>query len=279
MENINNIDEICVDVIMSVFNAEKTISEAIDSMLNQTHHKIRLIICNDASTDGTNRILEKYKKNYPDKIILIENKTNKRLAYSLNKCLELVESPYVARMDGDDISEPQRIEKQLSFMKMHPEYDVVGTGMISFTEDNPALQEKHPVINPDRYTLRNQVPYHHATILAKTSMYQRLGGYTVAERTKTGQDYDMWFRFYAAGMKGANIDEPLYKVREDVNTFKRRTFQYRFNEYKTTLFGYKLLHYPLLWYIKPTLALAKGLVPPKLAFKLMKLVSKNERQV
>ena len=62
LKNINNIDEICVDVIMSVYNAEKTISEAIDSMLNQTHHKVRLIICNDASTDGTYSILEKYKQ-------------------------------------------------------------------------------------------------------------------------------------------------------------------------------------------------------------------------
>ncbi len=68
--------------------------------------------------------------------------------------------------------------------------------------------------------------------------------------------------FMQQGMKGANIDEPLYKVREDVNTFKRRTFQYRFNEYKTTLFGYKLLHYPMLWYIKPTLAGLQRLSTP-----------------
>ncbi len=76
------------------------------------------------------------------------------------------------------------------------------TGMVSFTEDNLALQEKHPVMNPTVIRFESSAVPSHVTILAKTSMYRRLGGYTVAERTKTGQDYDMWFRFYAAGDEG-----------------------------------------------------------------------------
>ena len=266
-----------IDVIMSVYNCEDTLREAIDSILNQTYSNIRMIICNDASTDNTQMILDEYLKEYPEKIICLKNDETKRLAYSLNYCLQFADAEYIGRMDGDDISEKTRFEKQIAFLKQHPEYSVVGTGMGMFTDRPDVFWEKHPVIDPDRYTLKNCVPFNHATILAKAEMYRVLGGYTVSERTKTGQDYDLWFRFYSKGFAGQNIDLPLYFCRETLGTFRRRSFKYRWNEYKTTLYGFKLLKYPFKWYLKPTLGLLKGLVPAKILYYRSKQKNKTLR--
>lgn len=261
-----------IDIIMSVYNAEKTLSQAIDSILGQTYKNIRLIICNDCSTDESQKILDNYSIRYPEKFLIIKNEKNMRLAYSLNKCLEYVNTEFVARMDADDISTPQRIEKQLEFLKLHKQFMVVGTGMGIFYDDPCNYTIRHPVIKPNRYTLRKTVPFAHATILARTEMYHKLDGYTVAERTITGQDYDMWFRFYQAGMEGANIDEPLYLCREDINTYKRRLFRYRWNEFKTAIIGYHNLDYPLYWYWEPTIQLLKGLIPARLVY----IINKNK---
>ena len=95
-------------------------------------------------------------------------------------------------------------------------------------------------------------------------MYDILGGYTVLPRTVRGQDRDLWFRFFAAGYKGMNMQEPLYLVREDVEAIKRRTFKDRWISFQTEIYGYKLLKYPVHWYIMPVVRLLKALVPQKL---------------
>ena len=94
------------------------------------------------------------------------------------------------------------------------------------------------------------------------SVYEAVGGYTVAERTKRAQDYDLWFKFYSKGFNGYNIQEPLYLVRDDEAAVRRRTFRVRWNALKTTFVGYKLLNYPKWWLIRPTLnVFVKSAVP------------------
>ena len=119
-----------VSVIMATYNCADTVEKAIDSILAQTYENWVMIICDDGSTDHTLEILNRYKVQYPDKFVIIRNETNQKLPYSLNHCLEYVETDLVARMDGDDWSTPDRFEKQVSFLKEHPEYDLVGTGVI-----------------------------------------------------------------------------------------------------------------------------------------------------
>ena len=102
-----------VSIIMGIYNCQDTLPEAIDSILEQTYTNWELILCDDCSTDNTYSIAEQYKNKYPEKIILIRNSENKKLAFTLNHCLEYATGEYVARMDGDDISAPNRFEKQL----------------------------------------------------------------------------------------------------------------------------------------------------------------------
>lgn len=252
-----------ISVIMGIYNCAETLPLAIDSILAQTYPNWELILCDDASTDDTYAVAKSYAERYPDRIILIQNESNRQLAYSLNHCLQYATGRYVARMDGDDACREDRFSKQLAFLKEHSELQLCGTAMQRFNEEG--LHDIVYAVNkPDYYTLRSRVPFHHATILTYKEVYDRLGGYTVSERTKRAQDYDLWFRFYHAGFQGDSLREPLYLVREDAAAIRRRTFKVRWNALKTTRYGFRLLNYPKHWIIRPTVSMViKSLTPYK----------------
>lgn len=251
-----------ISILMGIYNCAPTLKEAIDSILAQTYSNWELILCDDCSTDNTYEIAKQYQQQCPDKIILLKNEKNSRLAFTLNHCLEVATGDYVARMDGDDISVPERFEKQVAFLKKHLDIVLVGTAMQRFSDDGSlgaiAYCEEFP--NKDTPYKKGLV-FNHATIMAYRSVYNELGGYTVSPRTVRGQDRDLWYRFLAAGYKGANLQEPLYMVREDENAIKRRSAKVRWNSYKTEIIGYKRLNYKWYRFIKPTLKLSKILVP------------------
>lgn len=250
-----------VSIIMSVYNCEKTLEQAIDSIIAQTYTNWEFIICNDCCTDGTQDILESYRCRMPDKFILIKNEKNMRLAYSLNQCLKYATGIYVARMDGDDYCAPDRFERQIQFLESHPEYDLVGTSMRRFNHEGLADSVTKPM-QVDKYSMRNIIPFNHATIMTYSRVYEKLKGYVVSERTNRAQDYDLWFRFFHLGLSGYNLQEDLYFVREDMNAIRRRTFRVRWNAFKTTRIGFRLLGFPRRWLIKPFLSmLTKSMVP------------------
>lgn len=240
-----------ISIVMGVYNCSETIDAAIESILKQTYENWEFIICDDCSTDNTFKIIQNYKKKFPDKFIILKNKTNSKLAYSLNHCLKYATGTYIARMDGDDLSHPERFERQINFLKKNSSFDLVGTSMQRFNE-NGLYDILYSIKKPDKYTLRNKIPFNHATILTYKRVYDNLGGYTVSERTKRSQDYDLWFRFFKEGFKGDNLKEALYFVREDSAAIRRRTFKVRYNAYKTTIMGYKMLNYPIHWYLPAT---------------------------
>ncbi len=252
---------------MAVYNCAPTLREAIDSILDQTYTNWEFIICDDCSTDNTPDIVREYKAKYPDKFKFIQNQTNSKLSYSLNHCLKYADGEFIARMDGDDISVPTRFETQVKYLREHPKVDLCSTLVQRFDENGLSDIIVKPEF-PDRYTQRNHVAFNHATIMTYKYVYDKCGGYTVSKRTVRAQDYDLWFRFFYHGFKGVNLQEPLYLMREDRNAIKRRTFKVRFNAYRTTVKGFKLLEYPIKWYIKPTLAfIIKGLTPGFIAYR------------
>lgn len=264
-----------ISVLMGIFNCADTLPEAIDSIIAQTYKNWELILCDDCSSDDTCDIAKAYAEKYPDKIILLRNEVNSRLAFTLNRCLEKASGEYVARMDGDDKCTPDRFEKQLAFLKAHPDAVLCGTAMQRFAGDGSVGGVDVRPAEPDKFTPHSTVPFNHATILAYKSCYDALGGYTVSPRTVRGQDRDLWYRFFAAGFKGVNTDEPLYLVREDEAAIKRRTAKVRWNSFKTDIIGYKMLGYPVIWYARPVLNLAKVLVPTKAIVAYRKLQTKK----
>ena len=122
--------EINVSVIMGIYNCADTLGEALDSLLWQTYQDFEVILCDDGSTDNTVEVAERYVNKYPDKFILLRNEQNLGLNKTLNKCLHQARGKYIARMDGDDISLPERFQKEIDALETHPEFAVVSTPMI-----------------------------------------------------------------------------------------------------------------------------------------------------
>lgn len=163
---------------------------------------------------------------------------------------------YIARMDGDDECTSDRLEKQAAFLDDHLEFALVGTAMQPFDE-NGLKPIRYAKEIPEPMDMIKRSPFFHATIMMRQEAYDIVNGYTVSKRTTRGQDYDMWFRFFKMGLKGYNMQEPLYLVLEDKAAMKRRTFKTRFYEVQTKLIGYHMIKVPLHLYIyafKPLLA-------------------------
>ncbi len=238
-----------ISIIMATYNCEETLRRAIDSILAQTFTDWEFVICDDCSTDGTFAILQDYQRRFPEKFVILRNEVNSKLPFSLNHCLKNARGKFIARMDGDDLSCPERLARQREFLLEHPELQVCGTSMMRFDE-NGEYDLYQAVRHPDRFTLLHQVPFCHATILMRKEAYDALGGYVVSPRTERGQDLDLWFRFYAAGYAGDNLEEPLYKVCEDRAAIRRRKFKYSVYVAQTRRLGFKLLNYPKrYWYL------------------------------
>lgn len=253
-----------ISVIMSAHNASMTLPAALASIEQQTFQNWELVVCDDASTDSTQSILTDAVGEFgANRLILLRNEVNRKLAYSLNRCLEVASGDFIARMDADDLSEPTRFEVQLRYLAEHPEVDVVGTAMRRFNANGPGEVVYPAAEEPDKWTLGRSTksPFFHATILARREVFEKVGNYTVSWRTERGQDLDLWFKFFAAGLVGCNLRDPLYWVREDAAAIRRRTPKARFGAYVTRLKGNWALRYPLGAYVRCTVDVLKILVP------------------
>lgn len=255
-----------VSVIMGIYNCESTLPSAIESILQQTYTNWELIMCDDGSSDRTFEVAQEYVEKYPDRIILVKNDSNSGLAYSLNHCLENASGEYVARMDGDDESRPSRFEKQVNYLKEHPDIQLVGTDIQLFDNEGPSGMMVGPE-HPDKYCFKTKNPFMHATIMTYKYVYDKLGGYTVSERTRRSQDRELFFRFFHAGFQGANIKEPLYYGCDDMSAVKRRTFKVRWNSFMISRDGFLLLDLPKIWIVEAFVKMIlKSIVPYKLIY-------------
>jgi glycosyltransferase EpsE len=238
-----------VDIIMGIYNCEKYLADSIESILSQTYKNWRLIMCDDGSTDSTYEIAEKYAKKYKGKIILLKNKKNMGLNYTLNKCAEKSTAKYIARQDADDISLPTRLEKEVKAIEANPEYAVVSTDAILFDKNGDwgkfDLKEK-----PEKDDFTSSILFCHASAIIRKDVFDKVGGYSVDKKLLRVEDYNLWSKIYAAGYKGYNIKEPLYRVRDDKDANKRRTWQNRLNEYHARKIAYKIVN--VTWYKRMT---------------------------
>lgn len=196
-------------VLMTVYNEEKYVSSAIESILGQTYSDFMFLIINDASTDNTIDILHDYKK-IDNRIVIIDIKENLNRGGASTLGLNHLNTDFVARMDGDDIAYPDRIEKQLAFMKEHPNVDVCGTWMESLETgfvfeaqcSDPAIKARM-LFEPGIF---------HATTLYKRHSILDVGGYS--NYALNVEDYDLWTRLIVSQKCTFScIPESLYKVR------------------------------------------------------------------
>ena len=252
-----------ISVIMGIYNCEKTLDEAINSILNQTYEKWQVIMCDDASSDKTYEVANKYVKQYPDKFILIKNDKNMGLNYTLNHCLSYADGDYIARMDGDDISTPDRFEKEAGFLNSYPEYSIVSCPMIYFDE-NGEWGKGNQSGEAKAENIAKGTPFCHAPCMVRKIAYDAVEGYTVDKRLLRMEDYELWIKMYAKGFKGYNLNETLYKMRDDRAAAKRRAYKYRINEAYVRYLAIKRLNLSKKNYIYVLRPLILGLLPSPL---------------
>ena len=228
-----------VSVLMSTYNeSELELRLAIESILNQTYRNIEFIIVSDnpQNTMLQNIINEYQKKDRRIKVIL--NNENLGLPRSLNKGIEQARGKYIARMDADDISLPNRIEEEMDFMLIN-NLDMVAALQINIDENNKTI-EKKPLarMTPEdvNYLLPHSCFIAHPSVIFKKSTVIKLGGY---RNITPAQDYDLWLRMISHGYRIGVLDKFLIKHRIRALSISRKniykqilTSNYLQNAYK-----------------------------------------------
>lgn len=247
-------------IIAGAYNAASCFSfeRSVNSILSQTYSDFEFIICDDGSDDNTWELLEAYAKKDP-RIRLIRNERNLGLAASLNRCIELSSGEFIARHDCDDYCAPERLEKQIAYLKAHKDTDILGCNAYLFDENGVWGKEVFPssVENKD-FLFRS--PYKHGSVVFRKEALLKAGGYCVSKETYRTEDYELFMRMQKF-CKGSNLDEFLYFFCEDNNAKKRRKYRYRIDEAKIRFNGFKelgLMPKALPYVIKPLIV---GLLP------------------
>ncbi len=182
-----------VSIIFPVYNSEKYLSESLESVFNQTISDFELIIINDNSTDNSLNIIKKKEKKYSNfQIKIIHNKSNIGLTKSLNKAFKISKGEFIARMDSDDIASSDRLEKQLNFLKKHPDVGLVGSNSIFIDENKKQIAyTDHPLSDNDiraHFFFHN--PINHPSILFRKKLFKSK---PYSSEYKTTQDYNLYF--------------------------------------------------------------------------------------
>lgn len=249
-----------ISVIMGIYNCAKTLPEALDSLLAQTCGVKEIILCDDGSVDNTYAVAAEYRNRYPDKIILIQNERNMGLNITLNNCLERATGEYIARMDGDDVSMPNRFEEEIKFLDTHPECAFVSSPMLYFDE-NGVWGKGTMKPFPEPMDFVYGTPFCHAPCMVRAEAYRAVNGYSTDPKTMRAEDYDLWTRLYEKGYRGGNLLIPIYKMRDDQSAYNRRKFKYSINETYVKLKGYKRLGLPVSVYPFAFRSIVVGLLP------------------
>lgn len=200
-----------VSIIMPVKDGERYLDAAIESILAQTWQNWELIVVDDGSTDKTSAILAQYARK-DARIKVITNKENLGVAASLNKALKMARGQYIARMDADDISLPERLEKQVEFLAKNPNIVAVGCQVEVIDEEDNLVGKKEFPSDPQTcyHYLMLTVPIQHPTLMAKSEAIKKYG---YNERLWTAEDWDLYFKLLQEGQL-SNLKETLYLYRQ-----------------------------------------------------------------
>ncbi len=206
-----------ITVLMPVYNGEKFLREAIESVLNQTYEDFEFLIINDASTDSSRDIIGSYDD---PRIRLIDNEKNMGVTASLNKGLKLAQGTYIARMDADDISLPQRLEKQLACIAEHKNTGLVTSWYDIINDRGETVSTHRPDFEYEDiyYTLTFYNCLGHSTAFYDSKLVLKLGGYPSYKRA---QDYALWFKLSRAA-RVEIIKEVLVKWRKQETNISQR---------------------------------------------------------
>ena len=301
-----------ISVIMPLHNESPQVFEtAVMSVLNQTWQDFEIIICDDGceadnGSDPDNGLepdngSELDKASEPDngsepagrydifksevlknridssRIRIVKNQRTKGASGARNTAISFARGKYIALMDADDYSAPERLEKELLFLNQHGEYGFVGCRAFLFDIDpGDSFGEYWYVSRPEAEDFLMTLPFVHASILFRKSALMKVHCYREGKQVLRSEDYDLLMRMYAEGIKGANIPDALYYVRTDSNTIRRRKYRYRIPETIVKAQGFYrmgLMPKGFIFAVKPMVV---GLIPNKILTPVKKRFYKDK---
>ena len=253
-----------VTVLMSVYNGMPYIEDAIESILRQTFTDFKFLIFDDASTDGTGDLLATYAIK-DRRIQVIANDRNCGLGANLARGVDMAETPWIARMDADDLALSNRLELQLNYVFSHPHVSILGGYAIDINSQGQIVSErKVPLAHHQIKKLVWTNPFIHGTVMFNRESILKVGSYSgkLAKR----QDYELWFRCAKAGLEFANLPTPLIHYRFTDNTLERNNWQVALIHVAIGWKGCWMVKASPLAYLAVTKQLIIGLLPTPLRY-------------
>lgn len=236
-----------LSIVMSVYNGETTVGRSIESMLDQTYDDFEFIIIDDCSKDNTLEILNAYQ-NKDSRIKILRNEKNLGIAASLNKGIKESKGEWIIRMDDDDESLPDRLEKQVEYMQKNPDVDIFGAKCI-FQDINGNEVKSYspnypPVTTEDiEKVFYRESPLMHNTICMRKQKIVDIGMYN--KNFSGAEDYELWTRAWKSGMIIKNMDD--YLVRFTFNPGKK-SFKRIWKKFYVRNYIIKHYHFPKKYY-------------------------------
>jgi len=258
-----------ISVAIGTHNGSQWIERAINSILDQTYKNFEIIVCDDSSTDNTVDII-KCLMAKDNRIHLLQNQVNAGLNITLNNCIEASHGNLIARMDDDDVSHPERFERQVAYLNEHPEIAFVGTSKRYFDENGywgQSIAKALPSIR-DIFTSH---AFSHPTVVIRKEALMAVGNYSSDKLNRRGQDYDLWCKLYKAGYRGANLPDILFDYYESRSSVKRRKLKFRIDHIRKELSWRRKLQLPASYLRFPLMDLIKCFIPNFLYVKLRKM--------
>ena len=233
-------------VLMSVYRKEKAeyLRVAMNSMWNQTVPTNDFVLmCDGSLTPELDSVIDEMIAEHPDTLRVIRFPENHGLGYTLQIGVKECRNDIIARMDSDDISRPERCEKELAVLSAHPEISIVGSFIEEFIDIEPdsyvpsSIKTRRivPEKTDDIFTFaKRRNPFNHPSVMYRKADVIAAGNY---QDMLYIEDYYLWIRMLLSGLNGYNIQESLVYVRTDNNTFRRRSGR-KYRDIQLRLFKY-----------------------------------------
>jgi glycosyltransferase involved in cell wall biosynthesis len=214
-----------VSVVMPVYNAEDTVLQALESLRVQTFKPLEIIVVNDGSTDGTMNLLHRQKE------IMLLDHSHRGIAATLNEGITAASGDYIARMDADDLCHPSRIEQQAAFLDIYHEIGLVGsrvgyggdretqTGYATYVDWINSLTDSDDIAL-NRFI---ESPFAHPSVMFRRELFETYGAYRDGPFP---EDYELWLRWMANGVKAAKIERELLTWNDPPERLSRTDTRY-----------------------------------------------------
>lgn len=216
-----------ISIVMPLYNSGNLIHFTIKSILNQTHTNFELILINDASKDDTLNVIKEYQKK-DKRIKIINNKQNLGISLASNKGLAAAKGKYIAMMDHDDISLPERFEKQIAYLEKNKDIFLIGTGNKYIDKDGNILNKIKTITNPDK--IKKEIISGTNRICHPSIMFRNETKIKYREKIYYAQDVDFFLQLLSENKVLTNIPDVLfhYRVHDTQTSMEKRNKQLLF---------------------------------------------------